>query len=76
MKMTNYDKQLETFTVEEFQEDFDNLLERVQSGESFIIKSEYGSVIMIPYQEIVKVFEDTGVDDELIRLHTDHEEGS
>ena len=74
--MTNYDQQLETFTVEEFQEDFDSLLERVQSGESFIIKSEYGNAIMVPYQEVVKIFEDSGVDDELIRLHTDHEEGS
>ena len=54
---------MEKFTVEEFQEDFDNLLERVENGESFIITSEHGDAMMIP------------VDDELIRIHTDHEEG-
>ena len=54
---------MEKFTVEEFQEDFDNLLERVENWESFIITSEHGDAMMIP------------VDDELIRIHTDHEEG-
>ena len=76
MEMTNDIEQLKSFTVEEFQSNFDNLIERVQNGESFIIKSEYGNAIMVPYKEIVKVFEDVGVDDELIRIHTNHEEGS
>ena len=56
---------MEMFTVEEFQEDFDNLLERVENGESFLIKSENGDAMLIPYEE----------DDDLIRIHTDHEEG-
>lgn len=76
MKMKNDIEQFESFTVEEFQSDFDNLIERIQNGESFVIKSEYGNAIMVPYQEVVKIFEDANVDDELIRIHTNHEEGS
>jgi PHD/YefM family antitoxin component YafN of YafNO toxin-antitoxin module len=60
---------MEIFTVEEFQEDFDNLLERVENGESFLIKSDHGDAMLIPYGE----YEEE--DDLLIRIHTDHEEG-
>ena len=67
---------LTTFTIEEFQEDFDNLMNRVENGESFIIKSEHGDAVIVPYKEVVQVFQESGVSDELIRIHTDHEEGS
>jgi PHD/YefM family antitoxin component YafN of YafNO toxin-antitoxin module len=59
---------MEMFTVEEFQEDFDNLLERVENGESFLIKSDKGDAMLIPYGEYKE-------EDDLIRIHTDHEEG-
>lgn len=49
--------QLQKITVEEFQENFDQLMERVENGESFIIKSEYGNAIIVPFNEVVKVFE-------------------
>ena len=42
---------METFTIEEFQLNFDNLIDRVEKGESFTIKSENGDVIMMPYSE-------------------------
>jgi len=67
---------LESFTVEEFQADFDALLDRVEKGESFLIKSEHGNAVMIPYNEVVQILEESGVDQEVIRIHTDHEEGS
>ena len=54
--------QLQSFTVEEFQEDFDNLMDRVENGESFVITSEYGNAVMVPYSEEVE---------ELIRIHTE-----
>jgi len=73
MKMT---QELQSFTVEEFQADFDSLLDRVENGESFIITSEHGNAVIVPYNEIVEIFEDAKVDDEVIRIHTDHEEGS
>ena len=74
--MTDDINQLQKFTVEEFQSDFDNLMNRVESGESFLITSEHGNAVIVPYKEVISIFEDTGVDDELIRIHTDHEEGS
>jgi len=69
---------MKKFTVEEFQADFDNLLERVENGESFIITSEGKEVVIIPakdYEYIVDMV-DAIVDQEVIRIHTDHEEGS
>ena len=59
---------MEKFTVEEFQSDFDALLERVENGESFIITSEHGNAMMIPYSKHEEI-------DDMIRIHTDHEEG-
>jgi len=56
---------MEIFTVEEFQERFDELMERVENGERLGIINEDGhAAVMVP------------ADDELIRIHTDHEEGS
>ena len=69
-------KELKRFTVEEFQSDFDNLMDRVENGESFIITSEHGNAVMVPYKEVVQVFEECDVDLDIIRIHTDHEEGS
>ena len=76
MKMNQEINDLKTFTIEEFQEDFDNLMNRVENGESFIIKSEHGNAVIVPYKEVVQVFQESGVSDDLIRIHTDHEEGS
>jgi PHD/YefM family antitoxin component YafN of YafNO toxin-antitoxin module len=56
---------MEIFTVEEFQERFDELMERVENGEHLGIVDENGqAAVMMP------------ADDDLIRIHTDHEEGS
>jgi hypothetical protein len=30
----------------------------------------------VPYKEVVQVLEDCGVSEDIIRIHTDHEEGS
>jgi len=74
MKM---DQELQTFTIEEFQKDFDTLMNRVENGESFIITSEHGNAVMVPYNDVVKVCEEANVDlEEIVKIHTDHEEGS
>jgi hypothetical protein len=74
MKMT---QKLQTFTIEEFQADFDSLINRVENGESFIIKSEHGNAVMIPYEDVISICEDANVDfEEIVKIHTDHEEGS
>ena len=54
--------QLQSYTVEEFQKDFDNLMNRVESGESFVITSEYGDAVMVPYTKDME---------EIIRIHTE-----
>ena len=70
-----FDK-LQSFTVKEFEKNFDVLIDRVEKGESFIIKSEHGNAVMIPYNEVVQILKESGVNDDIIRIHTDHEEGS
>ena len=75
MKMKELEE-LESFTVEEFQSDFDNLMQRVENGESFIIRDGENSAVIVPYNETIKYSIDPIVDEELIHIHTDHEEGS
>ena len=76
MKMHPELSELQTFTVEQFQADFDTLIERVENGESFIITDGERNAVIVPYNEVVHVFEDSVVDEDVIRIHTDHEEGS
>jgi hypothetical protein len=76
MKMYPELSDLQKFTVEEFQSDFDNLMNRVEKGESFIITSEYGNAVMVPYKEVIEIFNDADVDDDVIRIHTNHEDAS
>jgi hypothetical protein len=76
MKMNSELSDLQKFSIEEFQTNFDNLMDRVENGESFIITSEHGNAVMVPYKEVIHILNDSGVNDEIIRIHTDHEEGS
>lgn len=51
---------MKTYTVKQFQDDFDNLMNRVENGEHISIVNDEGrKAVMIP------------VDDELIRIHTE-----
>ena len=53
------------YTVEEWQENWEELFERVENGETLGIINEDGNkAIMSP------------ADDEVIRMYRDHEEGS
>ena len=57
--------EMQKFTAEEFEADFDNLMRKVEEeGESYIITNENGNVIMMPYKEY----------DSLTRIYTDHDE--
>ena len=70
-------KELQSFTIEEFQSDFDTLMNRVENGESFLITSEHGNAVMVPYNDVVGICEESNVDfEEIVKIHTDHEEGS
>ena len=56
---------MEVFSVEEFQERWDELLERVEQGEHIGVVNENGeSAVMMP------------VDDPLLDLYTNHNEAS
>ncbi len=59
---------MKSITIEELQADFDAILDEVENGKSFLIKSEYGDAMLIPYNQYKEA-------DDLIRIHTDHEEG-
>jgi PHD/YefM family antitoxin component YafN of YafNO toxin-antitoxin module len=59
---------MKSITIEELQSDFDAILDEVENGKSFLIKSEYGDAMLIPYKDYKEA-------DDLIRIHTDHEEG-
>jgi prevent-host-death family protein len=76
MKMYPELSDLQKFTVQEFQADFDNLIQRVENGESFIITDGGRSAVIVPYNETIKFELDPKVDEDVIRIHTDHEEGS
>lgn len=55
---------MEVFSVEEFQERFDELMERVENGEHLGIVNETGQAsVVMP------------ADGELMRIYTNHEEG-
>lgn len=60
-------EEMQSFTVEEFQADFDNLLDRVEAGESFLITSKYGNAVIVPYNDGKNV-------DDLVKIYTDHNE--
>ena len=51
---------MEVFSIKEWEENFDSLLERVENGETLgIVKEDGTAAVMIP------------ADDELIRIHTE-----
>lgn len=51
---------MKTYTIKEFQDDFDNLMNKVENGEQIGIVDEEGrTAVMVP------------VDDELIKIHTE-----
>jgi prevent-host-death family protein len=67
---------MKKFTIEQFQNDFDNLIDRVENGESFMITDGEKDVVITTAKEYkCMVTGNNFVDDELIRIHTDHEEG-
>ena len=56
---------MEVFTIQEWEENFDSLLKRVENGEHIgIVKEDGTAAVMIP------------ADDELVRIYTEHNEAS
>ena len=55
---------LESYTIEEWEENFDEFIDRVEQGETLMITSDNGNAVMMP------------VDAELIRIYSEHNEAS
>lgn len=60
---------MEKFTVEQFQENFDTLISRVENGESFIIEDGGKKVVIIPHKTSN---DDLQLLDEFVKNHKDH----
>lgn len=60
---------MKTITIQDFQLNFDYIINCVERGESFLIKSQYGDAMMVPHKKYEEM-------DDLIRIYKDHEEGS
>ena len=56
---------MEIYTLQEWEENFDDLLGRVENGETLgIVKEDGTAAVMMP------------VDDPIVKMYTDHNEGS
>ena len=56
---------MEIFTLKEWEENFDELFTRVENGERLgVVKEDGTAAVFIP------------ADDELLKMYTEHEEGS
>lgn len=60
---------MKQLTLEELQENFDEVMNSVENGETFLIKSENGNVMLVPYGDYEEV-------DDFVKIYTNHEEGS
>ena len=58
-RLNKYTKQMQVYTVEQFQEQWDEMIERVESGEHIGISNGTNTCVMVP------------ADDELIRIYTE-----
>ena len=63
----------------DFEKDFDTYMDRIEAGETFIIRQPDGrGVVACPAGEIEAIADELGVEDvdELVDMYSDHEEGS
>jgi predicted DNA-binding ArsR family transcriptional regulator len=58
MAMNGQQHEFPYVTVEEASENFDFIMTLVERGQTFLIKSEKGNVILAPYREVKEVMED------------------
>jgi len=56
---------MKKLTVQQVEENFDEIMSRVENGKSFVITSEFGDAILIPYKECMEI-------DELYRIYTEN----
>jgi PHD/YefM family antitoxin component YafN of YafNO toxin-antitoxin module len=59
---------MKTISIQELQENFEFFIDLTEKGQQFLIKTEHGNVILMPCKEFQEL-------DDLVRIHTNHEEG-
>ena len=64
-------------SVAEFEKDFDAYMDRIEAGESFLIRQPDGrAVVAVPAGEYEAAATVVAEVDELSQMYSDHEEGS
>jgi PHD/YefM family antitoxin component YafN of YafNO toxin-antitoxin module len=66
-------------SVVEFEKDFDSYMDRIEAGESFLIRQPDGkAVVAVPAGEYQDIIDEVGYTeaDDLIEMYSNHEEGS
>jgi PHD/YefM family antitoxin component YafN of YafNO toxin-antitoxin module len=66
-------------SVAEFEKDFDAYMDRIEAGESFLIRQPDGkAVVAVPAGEYEDIIDEVGYTeaDDLSELYSNHEEGS
>ena len=64
-------------SVAEFEKDFDAYMDRIEAGESFLIRQPDGrAVVAVPAGEYEAASTAVAEVDELSQMYSDHEEGS
>ena len=64
-------------SVAEFEKDFDGYMDRIEAGESFLIRQPDGrAVVAVPAGEYEAAATAVAEVDELTEMYSDHEEGS
>ena len=62
-------------TVEQFEKNFDSYMDRIESGEEFLIRQPDGRGVMaVPVNKLCQEIQETG-DEELYNLYCNHDEG-
>ena len=55
---------MKKLTIEELEKNFEDYLDKVEEGESYLIEDPNGGVVLVKYD-----------DEELRRIYTEHDEG-
>ncbi len=62
--------------LEEFEKDFDAYMDRIEAGESFLIRQPDGrAVVAVPAAEYEEAATTVAEVDDLTEMYSDHEEG-
>lgn len=56
---------MKRLTIEDLENNFEEYLDKVEQGESYLIQNETGDVLLVKYDE-----------EELLRIYTEHDEAS